>query len=151
MIFELLGFSVFLGIVLHKPFDAFTIVALMQRSGKSRAAMHLVNIVFALMIPLGVIVFRFGADLASNAEIFTIYALAFSGGTFICIAASDVLPELQFHKHDRVSMTAMLVLGLVIAWASGLLEEGGHDHGSDQSGQMVEFQNPSPPTIKTID
>ena len=150
-IFELLGFSVFLGIVLHKPFDAFTIVALMQRSGKSRTAMHLVNIVFALMIPLGVIVFRLGADLASNAEIFTIYALAFSGGTFICIAASDVLPELQFHKHDRVAMTAMLVLGLVIAWASGLLEEGGHDHGSHQSDAMVEFQNPAPPAIKTID
>ncbi len=140
MIFGLLGFTVFLGIVLHKPFDAFTIVALMQRSGRSQAAMNLVNIVFALTIPLGVVLFQLGADLAANAETFTIYALAFSAGTFICIAASDVLPELQFHKHDRVAMTAMLVLGLAIAWASGLLEEQGHDHGTS----VVEFETPGP-------
>ncbi|MDE0888866.1 MAG: ZIP family metal transporter [Phycisphaerales bacterium] len=149
MVFGLLGFTVFLGIVLHKPFDAFTIVALMQRSGRSRAAMHLVNIGFALMIPLGVVLFRLGADLASDAQLFTIYALAFSAGTFICIAASDVLPELQFHEHDRVAMTAMLVLGLAIAWGSGLLEEGGHDH--DRSNVTTERETPSPPESQTID
>ena len=124
----LAGFGVFLGIVLHKPFDAFTIVALMQRSGRPRLAVHLVNAVFALVIPLGVMLFVVGADLASNAATFTTLALAFSAGTFICIAASDVLPELQFHKHDRIAMTCMLVVGLVIAWGSGLLEEGGHHH-----------------------
>ncbi|RPG19254.1 MAG: hypothetical protein CBB69_005570 [Phycisphaera sp. TMED9] len=141
MVFGLLGFTVFLGIVLHKPFDAFTIVALMQRSGRSQASMNLVNIVFALMIPLGVLLFQLGADLAADAQVFTIYALAFSAGTFICIAASDVLPELQFHKHDRVAMTVMLVLGLAIAWGSGLLEEGGHDHGHS----AIELETPSPP------
>ena len=67
------------------------------------------------MIPLGVLLFQLGADLAADAQVFTIYALAFSAGTFICIAASDVLPELQFHKHDRVAMTVMLVLGLLIS------------------------------------
>jgi len=89
---------------------------------------HLVNAIFALVIPLGVLLFVAGADLASNAATFTTLALAFSAGTFICIAASDVLPELQFHRHDRVAMTCMLVIGLVIAWGSGLLEEGGHHH-----------------------
>ena len=146
MFFGLLGFTVFLGIVLHKPFDAFTIVALMQRSGRSRTAMHLVNVVFALMIPLGVLLFRLGADLASDAELFTIYALAFSAGTFICIAASDVLPELQFHKHDRVAMASMLILGLVIAWGSGLLEEGGHAHDHLQSEADTDLQGPEPPS-----
>ena len=57
---------------------------------------------------VGVLLFVIGADLASNAATFTTLALAFSAGTFICIAASDVLPELQFHKHDRVAMTCML-------------------------------------------
>ena len=142
----LAGFGVFLGIVLHKPFDAFTIVALMQRSGRPRLAIHLVNAIFALVIPLGVLLFVAGADLASNAATFTTLALAFSAGTFICIAASDVLPELQFHKHDRVAMTCMLVVGLAIAWGSGLLEEGGHHHHHHGPVSNADVTGPSRPS-----
>ena len=46
--------------LLHKPFDAFTIVALMQRSGRPRLAVHLANLVFALVIPVGVLLFFMG-------------------------------------------------------------------------------------------
>ena len=120
--------GVFLGIVLHKPFDSFTIIALMRHGGRSPIARHLVNIAFALVIPLGVGVFFIGSEIFGEAEWFTSLALAFSAGVFICIAASDLLPELQFHQHDRVSMTIMLVLGLVIAWVSGLAESSGHHH-----------------------
>ncbi|MEC8320463.1 MAG: ZIP family metal transporter [Planctomycetota bacterium] len=122
------GFAVFLGIVLHKPFDSFTIVALMRHSGRTGLAVHLVNLAFALVIPLGVGLYFAGADLAADSVTFTSLALAFSAGTFLCVAASDVLPELQFHRHDRVGMTAMLVLGLLIAWGSGIFEAAGHDH-----------------------
>lgn len=120
--------GVFLGIVLHKPFDSFTIIALMRHGGRSPIARHLVNVAFALVIPLGVGVFLLGSEIFGEAEWFTSLALAFSAGVFICIAASDLLPELQFHQHDRVSMTIMLVLGLVIAWVSGLAESSGHHH-----------------------
>ena len=140
------AFGVFLGILLHKPFDSFTIVALMQRSGRPRLAVHLANLVFALVIPVGVLLFVIGADLASNAATFTTLALAFSAGTFICIAASDVLPELQFHKHDRVAMTCMLVAGLAIAWGSGLLEEGGHHHHHHGPVSDVDVTGPSRPS-----
>ena len=139
----LAGFGVFLGIILHKPFDAFTIVALMRRSDRPRLAIHVVNGIFALVIPLGVLLFIAGADLASDVATFTTLALAFSAGTFICIAASDVLPELQFHEHDRVAMSVMLVLGLAIAWGSGLLEEGGHHH--HHHGSPVGLEPAGPP------
>ena len=122
------GFAVFLGIVLHKPFDSFTIVALMRHSGRQGLAVHLVNIAFAMVIPVGVSLYFAGADLAGDSVTFTSLALAFSAGTFLCVAASDVLPELQFHRHDRVAMTGMLILGLAIAWGSGLFEAVGHDH-----------------------
>ena len=128
------GFTVFLGIVLHKPFDSFTIVALMRDSGHAGRGVHLVNLAFALVIPVGVLLFLAGRGLAAEGSAFTILALAFSAGTFICIAASDVLPELQFHRHDRVAMTAMLVLGLAIAWGSGIFEAHAHDHGHDHAG-----------------
>ena len=29
------------------------------------------------------------------------YALAFAAGAFLCIALSDLLPEIHFHSHDR--------------------------------------------------
>ena len=43
-------------------------------------------------------------------------ALAFSAGTFLCISLSDLLPELQFHRHDRIKLSAALLLGLALAW-----------------------------------
>ena len=128
------GFAVFLGIVLHKPFDSFTIVALMRHSGRKGWSVHVVNLAFALVIPVGVGLYFAGTNLAADSISFTTLALAFSAGTFLCVAASDVLPELQFHKHDRVSMTAMLILGLAIAWGSGVFEAAGHDHGAHGHG-----------------
>jgi zinc and cadmium transporter len=63
--------------------------------------------------------------------------LAFSAGVFVCIALSDLLPEVEFHSHDRVPLSASLVLGLVLAWAIGFLEpehtHGGHDHSPAES------------------
>ena len=43
------------------------------------------------------------------------YALAFCAGSFLCIASSDLLPELQFHSHDRLKLSAALLPGLTVA------------------------------------
>ncbi len=42
------------------------------------------------------------------------FLLAFSCGTFILIALSDLLPEVQFHRHNRVSLFLVLVFGIVL-------------------------------------
>jgi zinc and cadmium transporter len=44
----------------------------------------------------------------------TAVALAFSAGTFLCIALSDLLPELQFHSHDRLKLSVALLAGVVL-------------------------------------
>jgi zinc and cadmium transporter len=54
--------------------------------------------------------------------------LGFAAGAFLCIATSDLLPELQFHRHDRVKLSAALAAGLALAWGTVFLETGGHDH-----------------------
>ena len=41
--------------------------------------------------------------------------LAFSAGAFICIALGDLLPEVQFHSHDRVRLTLLFLLGIGLA------------------------------------
>lgn len=130
----LAGFGVFLGVVLHKPFDAMTITMLMRGAGVPRWRIHLANLAFALMVPAGIGLFYAGISGTDDAAGWTALALAFSAGTFLCIALADLLPELKFHDHDRLKLTGMLILGVVIAWGTGILEGLGHDHGHDHGG-----------------
>ena len=58
-------------------------------------------------------------------------------GTFLCISLSDLLPELQFHQHDRVKLTIALLLGLTLAWGVSRLESRTHDHAIDRSSQLL--------------
>ncbi len=124
----LAGFGTFLVIFLHKPFDALTIGTLMSFGGWSTTTRHVVNGLFALVVPFGVILFYFGIEHVGGENHLLAYALAFSAGTFLCVSMSDLLPELQFHRHDRTVLSLALVLGLTVAWAAGLLETGGHRH-----------------------
>jgi zinc and cadmium transporter len=52
------------------------------------------------------------------------YALAFCAGSFLCIASADLLPELQFHSHDRFKLSAALIAGLAVAIIIGQFETG---------------------------
>jgi zinc and cadmium transporter len=112
----LAGLGVAVVVILHKPFDAMAVSALMTASGSSRFLRHLLNALFALVSPIGAVLFYFGAShfTDSNAA-FLGCALAFCAGTFLCIASSDLLPELQFHSHDRFKLSFALIAGLVVA------------------------------------
>jgi zinc and cadmium transporter len=136
---KLAGLGTFLVILLHKPFDSMTIGMLMARGGWPRGWRHLVNGLFSLTIPLGVLLFHAGLSQASGPSTMSsqganqsspllAYALAFSAGIFLCIALSDLLPELQFHHHDRVQLSVALLLGLSLAYVVGQLEGAAHQH-----------------------
>ena len=129
----LVGLGTALVIVLHKPFDAMAVATLMAASGCSRRSRHLFNVVFALVTPLGAALFLAGANhfFGSNA-MFLGCSLGFCAGTFLCIACADLLPELQFHSHDRLKLSVALAAGLGVAVLIGQL--GGHDQESHPSG-----------------
>jgi zinc and cadmium transporter len=114
------GLGVFVATLVHKPADALTITSLMLRAGSPRRDAHLVNLGFALMIPMGVVLFTVGmaGPYASAAASWTAGALAFSAGTFLCIALSDLLPELQFHSHDRLKLSTALLTGIALMAAT---------------------------------
>ncbi|MBM3835039.1 MAG: hypothetical protein FJ403_17555 [Verrucomicrobia bacterium] len=125
----LAGFETFLVVILHKPFDAMAIGTLMAAGGWSKQSRHLVNSAFALAIPVGVALFHLGANAyGGSADVFLGGALAFAAGTFLCTAASDLLPELQFHAHDRGKLSVALIAGLLLAAVIGKFETRGHDH-----------------------
>lgn len=142
----LLGLGTFLVVILHKPFDSLALGTLMAAGGWSRGSRHLVNAVFALVFPVGILLFQFGAIQFSEAgQLFLGSALAFSAGTFLCIATSDLLPELQFHAHDRGKLTAALFAGLALAALIGKFESSGHDHpGKAPATEEHGHEHPSP-------
>ncbi len=122
---RLAGLGVALVVILHKPFDAMAVSTLMTASGSSRFSRHLLNGLFALVTPIGAALFYLGANqFADSNAAFLGCSLAFCAGTFLCIASSDLLPELQFHSHDRFKLSAALLAGLVVAVLIKQLEAG---------------------------
>jgi len=119
----LVGVGVFLAILLHKPLDAMSITTVMEAGGWDRRARATTNTLFAFMCPLGALLFYFGVDgMAPSRDAVVAGALAFSAGAFICIALSDLLPEVHFHSHDRVKLTTAFLVGILLAYAIGALE-----------------------------
>ena len=125
----LAGVATFLAIVLHKPLDAAIIAALMTEAGASRGQRLAAIIAYALVVPLGAISFLMSLPLFGGQQAMVLgVALAVAGGAFVCIAAADLLPEVQFHTHDRLLLTTALALGLAMAWGITVAERSSHGH-----------------------
>ena len=118
----LAGAGVFLAILLHKPLDALSIETVMSARGWSSSARWSAGVVFALLCPLTAALFYFGATPLFPETALLPAALAFAAGAFICIALGDLLPEVQFHSHDRLRLTLLFLLGVGIAFALGWFE-----------------------------
>lgn len=120
----ILGIGVFLAVLLHKPLDSLSIETVMAASGWSLAHRRLANFVFAALCPLAALLFYAGVDVMSGDSLLLPAALAFSAGAFMCIALGDLLPEVQFHSHDRFKLTALFLIGIGLAFAIGSVEPG---------------------------
>jgi len=125
----LAGFATFLAILLHKPFDSGIIATLMMNAGTAARTRRLVNLVYALVVPLGAVLFLCSLRLIGGNQAAVLgAALAMAAGAFLCIAAADLLPEVEFHSHDRLLLTASLTLGIAVAWGITTLEHASHAH-----------------------
>jgi zinc and cadmium transporter len=137
----LLALGTFLAIALHKPLDAMSITSLMAAGGWSIRARQLVNAGFALMCPLGAAIFLLSVNRFANQQAAIVGgALGFSAGVFLCISLSDLLPELQFHSHDRFKLSVALLLGVALAYGVGLLEPEHLHEGDSHEGHSHESQ-----------
>jgi zinc and cadmium transporter len=123
------GFAIFLAIFLHKPADALAISTILSRKGTSKRKLFLVQLGFVLMVPVGVIAYYLTKQqIEKELEGYLAgAALAFSSGTFLFIALSDLLPEVQFHRHDRIPLFLALIAGVGLMGGIAALE--GHEHG----------------------
>jgi zinc and cadmium transporter len=140
----LLGFGTFLVIFLHKPFDSLAVGTLLALGKSSRSLRHWVNGLFALANPAGLLLFYLGADRFSQATPHFLGAvLAFAAGTFLSIATSDLLPELQFHAHDRGKLSVALLAGVGISALIGNIETTGHRHSTEAPPAQIQIPHHS--------
>ena len=117
------GFGVYLAILLHKPLDAISLSALMAAENRSWRAIQIANVCFGLMCLLGALATIHWPPLATGG-FWLGSLLAASTGIFLCISLSDLLPEVQFHRHDRLQLSAAMLAGVGIAF----LLEISHSH-----------------------
>ncbi len=92
-----LGFVTFLAIFLHKFPEAFSLGVLLNNTNLKKNLVYILFLFYSLLIPISAIssylIFK---DISEN---FLAILIGFSGGTFLEIGASDLLP--QVHKKGQ--------------------------------------------------
>jgi zinc and cadmium transporter len=115
-----LGLLVFIAILAHKVPSSFSLSAILRSEGYAPLKALWMNALFALMVPIGAGVYLGLRDLISM-ERFTAFALAFSGGTFLHLSLSDILPDLHRRAGSKWQITGALLLGLAMMWSLRLI------------------------------
>ena len=131
------GLGAFLAIALHKPLDAVTVMTLARVAPPgswSRRRPGTLNLAFAAIGPAGAIGFYLLAGAAPAEHLVTGAAMSVAAGAFLCIALSDLLPELEFHSHDRLALSAALLLGAGVAAGVEVFAHG-YAHGPVAGGE----------------
>src|SRR5579862_6961431 len=100
----------------------------MAMTGWSARSQSIANAGFSLICPLGAGLFVLGLrEFSGHQSVIVGWALAASAGVFLCIALCDLLPEMDFHSHNRLRLTAALLAGLALGWAIHFLDPA-HEH-----------------------
>jgi len=115
-----IGLLVFIAIVAHKIPSSFSLSAILRAEGYGRTRALVMNVLFALMVPIGAVLYLAFRHVIS-ASTFTAYALAGSAGTFLHLALSDILPDLHRRQGSKFRLSGALVVGLAAMWSLTLL------------------------------
>jgi zinc and cadmium transporter len=121
-----LSLLVFLAILAHKIPNAFSLSAILVAEGYSRPRALGMNAAFALMVPVGAVLYLGLRELV-RVETFTSLALAASAGTFLHLSLSDIIPDLHRRGVPRWRLAGAMVSGLALMGALTFLRHG-HVH-----------------------
>jgi zinc and cadmium transporter len=116
---EGVGLMAFIAIVSHKIPSSLSLASILKSEGKGTRAILSYACFYGLMVPVGAGLY-FASDAALRLQKFSPWALAFSAGTFLYIAVSDLLPHVSRHGKERqgrnlVALVGGLVLMLALA------------------------------------
>jgi zinc and cadmium transporter len=99
------GLLVFIAILLHKMPEGFTVASIMLASGRSTAKALWATAAIGIATLAGVVAVALLQARIGNA---VGYALPFSAGVTLYVAASDLIPEVN-HKEERNPMVSIVV------------------------------------------
>jgi zinc and cadmium transporter len=124
---EGVGLTVFLAVTAHKIPSSLSLSAILKSERKTARTILIFATVFGLMIPAGALLY-FALQSMLKAHTFAPLALAFSAGSFLYIAVSDLLPHVNRHGHEnRLRHVISLLGGLGVMLAlQFLLPDHGH-------------------------
>jgi zinc transporter ZupT len=101
------GLLVFIAILLHKVPEGFTVASIMLASGRSARKAQVASLAIGAATIAGVITV---ALLQSRLNAAVAYALPFSAGVTLYVAASDLIPEVN-HKEEKNPVVSIVVFG----------------------------------------
>src|SRR4030095_2114145 len=101
------GILVFIAILLHKMPEGFTVASIMLASGRSTRTAVIATAVIGAATLAGVICVALVNERMTNV---VGYALPFSAGVTLYVAASDLIPEVN-HKEERNPTVSIVVFG----------------------------------------
>lgn len=111
---EGVGLMALIAITAHKIPSSLSLASILKLEGRKVSTVLAYVVVFALMVPLGVVLF-ISVQAALQLPSITGKALAFSAGTFLYIAVSDLLPHVNRHGKDtRLRNMLSLVGGVAL-------------------------------------
>lgn len=114
---EGVGLMALLAIVAHKVPSALSLASILKTEGRSRSSILLLSVLYGLMVPAGALLY-FAFDAVLRFESMAPKALAFSAGTFLYIAVSDLLPHVHRHGKDQPGRNVLaLFVGLALMFA----------------------------------
>ncbi len=125
---EGVGLMAFVAITAHKIPSSLSLATIFLSEGRSRRVVLGYGALFGLMVPVGAALY-FGLDSAVGLAGFTPGALAFSAGTFLYIAVSDLLPHVNRHGKESLPRNVLaMIVGLALMFA--LTYATAHEHGA---------------------
>ncbi len=126
-IVEGVGFSTFVAIAAHKIPSSLSLAAVLKSEGRTTKSILGYATLYGLMVPAGASGW-FLLNALLPFERFSPLALAFSAGSFLYIAVSDLLPHINRHGKDRRLRNVVgLLLGLALMFVLSLfLEDHAH-------------------------
>ncbi|WIG99050.1 ZIP family metal transporter [Myxococcus sp. SDU36] len=111
---EGVGGMAMLAIVAHKVPSALSLASILKTEGRSRVSILSLSTLYGMMVPAGALLY-FLFDAMLQFESLAAKALAFSAGTFLYIAVSDLLPHVHRHGKDQPGRNVLaLFVGLLL-------------------------------------
>ena len=115
------GVLVFIAVLLHKVPEGFTAASIMLASGRSPSRAFLATLIIGAATLIGALTVGL---LQSRVHEAVVYALPFSAGVTLYVAASDLIPEVNHQEEKNPLVSVVVFVGVALFYLMHLLIEG---------------------------